>query len=455
MNMKYLFALIIFLLCVKHQQSAPTSTDLEDISLSKKVKELSKLGEEYVVEEIEKALLGVKQMKKIIERNEEKHENIQKSLKKTKEENQEAVRLFEDINEKLNEAESQCKQSLKAEWEGCEACLEGSCIKFFTNSCSQQDLETFVVKAQQLSKEPPPMSLISGIIEDKYKSDHYMSVQLSQKESLFSQLVSEAHTLFNQSIAYFKNLHSGFNGSFQNFFLSNFNKLDMGTSTIMPDRDPVIVSDNFEHWDFSAFLQGLYEFGQSVFEIMTDVLVTMYKKFNGDVKDGYIPLQESPVHLRSVPSKILCNELQNASECLLLQKRCRLCYESVMKDCPDVIELHFKSEAAFKLVNVSQQQYEDVVRIMQQHTDEMFNLVSEMKDEFGWVTEHTKVTSGSDSIFSIERVSLIPNTDTVVEARIFSSNAFIIRVPAGIEVDNPQFIQYVVDKSLAHYKNNF
>ncbi|CAJ0950339.1 unnamed protein product, partial [Ranitomeya imitator] len=87
-NMKYLFALMIYLLCLKHQQGAPTSRDLEDKSLSKKIKALSKVGEEYVVQEIKKALMGVKQMKKLMERNEEKHENILKSLKKTKEENQ-------------------------------------------------------------------------------------------------------------------------------------------------------------------------------------------------------------------------------------------------------------------------------------------------------------------------------------------------------------------------------
>ncbi|XP_056374495.1 clusterin-like protein 1 [Hyla sarda] len=447
--MKYLIVLIIYLLCLKYQQSAPTSTDLEDISLSKKVKALSKLGEELVVDEIRKALMGIKHMKKIIERNEAKHENILKSLKKTKEESQEAVRLLQDINEKLNEAESQCKQSLKAEWEACEACLDGSCIKFFINSCSQQDLETFVVK--ELSKEPSPMSLISGSTEEEYKSKHYMAAQLSKKESLFSQLMSEARTLFNQSIAFFKNFHNGFNESFPIFFLSDFNTLNVST----PYKDPVIISDYFEHWDFSGLLQSVYEFGQSVFEMMTDVFVTMYKKFSGDLKDGYLPLQESPVHLRSMPSKILCNELQNASECLLFQKTCQQCYESVMKDCADVIELHFKSEAAFKLVNVSQEQYEDIARLMQQHTDEMFNLVSQMKDEYGWVTEHNNVTSGSDTIFSIERVSLSPNKDTIVEARIFSSNTFIIRVPANTEVDNPQFIQYIVDKALEHHKNNF
>ncbi|XP_072008204.1 clusterin-like protein 1 [Engystomops pustulosus] len=452
--MKCLLALMIYLLCLKSHQSAPTSTDLEDSSLSKKMKVLSKVGEEYVVEEIRKALMGVKQMKIIMEQNEEKHENILKSLAKTKEENQEAVKLFEDINEKLNEAETQCKQSLKTEWGGCKACLEWPCIKFYTNSCSQQDLQTFAVKAQQLFKDPPPLSLISGNIEEKYKSEHYMAVQLSQKENLFSQLMSDVGALFNRSITFFKNFHNSFNESFQNLFPSHFNQLDDSTSNMIPDRDPVIISDYFEHWDFSGLLKSLYDFGQSVFEIMADVFSMMYKKIRGHLNDSDLPLQESSLHLRSMPSKIVCNELQNTSDCLLFQKRCQLCYESVMKECPDVIELHLKSEASFKLVNISRSQYEDVVQLVQQHTDETFNLVSQMKDEFGWVTEHTNITNGSGTIFNIYTVSLRPNSDTVVEARIFSSDNFIIRVPASIEVDSPQFIQYIVDKSLELHKNN-
>ncbi|XP_077123811.1 clusterin-like protein 1 [Ranitomeya variabilis] len=450
--MKYLFALMIYLLCLKHQQSAPTSTDLEDKSLSKKIKALSKVGEEYVVQEIKKALMGVKQMKKLMERNEEKHENILKSLKKTKEENKEAVRLFEDIIEKLNEAEIQCRQSLNTEWEGCKSCLEWSCIKFYANSCSHQELQTFVVK---LLKESPSISLISRNTEEEYKSEYYMAAQPSKKKSMFSQLKTDVSTLFNKSVAFFRNYHNGFNESFQNNFFSDFNQLNVNNSTTMPDRDQVIISNYFEHWDFPGLLQSLYEFGQSIFEIMADVFVIMFKKFNGDLNETYMPLQDSPVHPRSMPSKILCNELQNASECLLFQKRCQLCYESVMKDCPDVIELHLKSEAALKLVNVSRQQYDDVTQIVQQHTEESFNLANQMKKQFGWVTEQTNRTSDTDSVFNIEKVSFSPNTDSVVEARIFSSNNFIILVPANIEVDSPQFIQYIVDKSLEHHKNNF
>ncbi|KAM4029088.1 clusterin-like protein 1 [Anomaloglossus baeobatrachus] len=451
--MKYLFALMIYLLSLKHQQSAPTSTELEDKSLSKKIKALSKVGEEYVVQEIRKALVGVKQMKKIMERNEEKHENILKSLKKTKDENEEAERLFEDINEKLNEAEIQCRQSLIPEWEGCKSCLEWSCIKFYTNSCSQQELQTFVVKAQL--KESPPKSLISGDMEEEFKSEHYMAFQLSKKKSFYSQLMSDISTIFNKSIAFFKNSHNGFNESFQNNFFSDFNQLNINNSNMVTDRDHVIISNYFQHWDFSGLLQSLYEFGQSVFEIVAEIFVLMFKKFNGELNDPYMSPQESPVHPRSMPSKELCNELQNSSECLLFQKRCQLCYESVMKDCPDVIELHLKSEAAFKLVNVSRQQYDDVTHIVQEHNEEMFSLVSQMKDQFGWVSEHTNITSDTNSIFSIEKVLLSPNTDTIVEARIFSSNTFIILVPASIDVDSPQFLHYIVDKSLEYHKNNF
>ncbi|XP_075069488.1 clusterin-like protein 1 [Mixophyes fleayi] len=459
--MKYLFALITCLLCLKHQQSAPTSKELEDSSLSKKMRALSKHGEEYVEQEVKKALLGVKQMKKIMERNEEKHENILKSLRKTKEEKMETVRLFEDINEKLSEAETQCKQLLKNKWDVCKACFEWSCITFYTNSCSQQGLQTFLVKAQESFKKWPPLNLISENVEEKIMGEYYMAAQLSQSESTFSQLMNDVSAMFNQSIAFFRNFRLEFDQSFQNFFLADINRLDMETTSIVPDQKPVVTLADFDHWDFSSLFQGLYEFGQTIFGVIGDAFVMMYSNFSNDAEGSYVPLPEVPAYLKFVPSKMVCNDLQNASECSLFQERCQLCYEPVMKDCPDVVELLMKSEEAYKLVHLSTKQYEDVVQLVQQHTDDTLNLVTQMKDRFGWVTQHSNMTSATDTIFNIEKVSFSPNIenpalyDTVAEVRIFTSPSFIIRVPYNLDIDSTQFIQYISDKALEHHKNNF
>ncbi|XP_072267452.1 clusterin-like protein 1 isoform X2 [Pyxicephalus adspersus] len=458
-NIPYFFGLTTFLLCLKHPQTAPVSPTLEEGALGKKLKALSKLGEDYVADEVKKALLGIKEMKKTIEINEEQHEHILKSLKKTKEEKEEAVRLFQDIDEKLSEVEMQCKQLLKTQWDGCQVCLERSCITFYTNSCSQQGLQASNVKDHGLLKEWPPLSLNTESIEEKYTSEYYMAAQMSQAEGMFSKLMADVGLIFNKSIVLFTNFQKTFDESFQKLFLSDVK--DPETNTTVSGRDPVIISNNFEHWEFSSLFQGLYEFGQTVFVVMSDILVMMYKNLNSDSEDIYIPMQEAPVYLKSTPSNTKCNKLQNVTACLLLQERCQLCFESVTKECPDVIELHIKSEAALKLVNVSAQQYEDVVQLSQQHTDDIFNLVCQIKEEYGWVAEYTNMTSGTEELFSIEKVSLSPNTenlnvyDTVVDVRIFSSPSVAIRLPANADIDSQEFIQYVAKKALQYYKHNF
>ncbi|XP_063779637.1 clusterin-like protein 1 [Pseudophryne corroboree] len=460
--MKCLFTLITCLLCWRHQQSAPASTELENSSLSKDMKALSQRGEEYVEQEVMKALLGVKQMKTIVEINEEKHEKILKSLRKTKEEKMETVRLFEDINEELSEAETQCKQLLKNNWDICKACLEWSCITFYTNSCSQQGLQTLLIKAQESFKTWPPLSISYENVGGKKKSEYYMAAQVSETESVFSQLIHDVNTLFNQSILFFKNFQYEFDESFQNSFLSDVSHLDMDTNhttTTVPDRKSVIVLANFEHWDLSEFLQSLYEFGQSILEVISNVFSMMYNKFCNGSEGSYAPLQASPGHLRSEPSNMMCGDLHNASECLLFQERCQLCYGPVMEDCPDAIELLMKLEEASKLVQLSTNQYEEVVQLVQQHTDETSNLVKQLIDRFGWVARHSNMTSATDTMFNIEMVSLSPNTenpalyDIVSEVRIFTPPNVIIRVPASFDVDSTEFIQYIADKALEHHKN--
>ncbi|XP_040209973.1 clusterin-like protein 1 [Rana temporaria] len=457
-HITYIFGLTTFLLCLKLHQTAPLSPALEVGALGKKLRALSKLGEDYVEDEVKKALMGIKQMKETMEINEEKHENILKSLKKTKEEKEEAVRLFQDISEKLSEVEMQCKQLLQTQWDGCQVCLDRSCITFYTNSCSQQGLQAFIVKDHELFKEWPP-SLNTESTEVKNTGEYYMTAQLSQAEDMFSKLISDVGLIFNRSTVFFTNFQKAFDESFQKLFLSDVKHPE--TTTTVPRKDPVIISDYFEHWEFSSLVQGLYEFGQTFFEAMSDFVITMFKKLNSDSEDLYIPMEEVPANLKTTPENPKCNKLQNATECSLFQERCQLCFETVTKDCPDVIELHLKSESALKLVNVSSHQYDDVVQLSQQYNDDMFNIVSQMKEEYGWVAEHTNTTSGTKTLFSIEKVSSSPSTkdqnvyDTVVEVKIFASPNVVIRLPANVDIDSQEFIPYVAKKALEHYKHNF
>lgn len=59
---------------------------------------------------------------------------------------QEAAKLAQEVTEKLEEAEEQCKESLQTEWEECRPCLEDACKNFYTSTC-RRGFATFHTKA--------------------------------------------------------------------------------------------------------------------------------------------------------------------------------------------------------------------------------------------------------------------------------------------------------------------
>ncbi|CAH2284901.1 Hypothetical predicted protein [Pelobates cultripes] len=456
--MKLFILLLTSLLWLNYIQTAPTSEEHNRID-SKKLKVLSKIGEEYVEHEIKIALQGIRQMKKVMEANEVKHENILKSLRKTAEEKEEAETLYEDVNQRLNLAETQCKDLMKTSWETCKACLEKSCLKFYIITCSQVGLQAFATKVQEIFKEWSPFTAIlqNGEVKELSESTKKQVTQLNQADVSFSKMMSNVSNLFNQSIQFFKNLHEGFDISFQNMFMGDVKIPDDEAPNTGP-KSPEIMS----HWNISGWVQSFCNFSQAVFEGVTDVVLKIYQDFTRESKGPFTQLDESASHYDDLMSdKMVCKELQNSTGCLQFQERCQLCYDTFTKDCPDVMELLVKSEAAYKLVNMSEQQYGDLVQLVQQHTEDTVDTVTRMKERFGWVAEHTNLTYGSDHIFSIDKVSSSPSieypaiNETFVDVNVLSAPTFTIKVPASIDVESPQFMQYVAEKALERYKKNF
>ncbi|KAJ8378867.1 hypothetical protein AAFF_G00233690 [Aldrovandia affinis] len=99
------------------------------------LKEMSQEGEKYVGEEMKRALMGVKQMKELMERNEEKHNHLMKTLRHSSEKKKGAAQLAQEVEQKLGEAEQHCQESLKTSWEECRPCLEETCKNFYTSTC--------------------------------------------------------------------------------------------------------------------------------------------------------------------------------------------------------------------------------------------------------------------------------------------------------------------------------
>lgn len=77
---------------------------------------------------------------------------------------------------------------------------------------------------------------------------------------------------------------------------------------------------------------------------------------------------------------------------------------SSLLDCPDVPELHTKVDEALELVNISHQQYAQVLQMTQHHLEDTTYLMEKMREEFGWVADLANQAPGAENIFDSTKV---------------------------------------------------
>uniref|UniRef100_A0A8C0J3W0 Clusterin n=1 Tax=Chelonoidis abingdonii TaxID=106734 RepID=A0A8C0J3W0_CHEAB len=438
-NMKLCWLFLIYLLWLRGHQCAPIKE--EEINPWEHLKILSEAGEKYVDEEVKKALVGIKQMKVIMERNEDKHVHLMKTLKKSSGEKQEALRLMDEVKEQLEEEERQCQVSLRNLWDECKTCLESNCMRFYT-TC-QHGLSTFTSKVRRKSASTDVFLHIQDQGKDLQLNEkpEKEDAQLVQMEDLFSQLLSDMSTIFDKSFAFFKQMQKEFDQSFQIYFKSD---LDLTEPYYLPafPEEPIRNSGFQKDGGMPGFLQIFFDFSKTLFEGISEVITEAFDEYTDSTRD----LTE-----------------QAKGKLILCKKRVQLWVAKLISNhCPNVPELHIKFDEAVKLVNVSGEQYEQILQVIQRHTEDTSNLLSKMKERFGWVSELSNMTIGPENIFNIVKVSpSVQGTDssslneTVVHVNILTSPTFTIKVPHDLVIGSSEFIEFVAGKALQLYKQIF
>uniref|UniRef100_A0A8B9RUL4 Clusterin-like protein 1 n=1 Tax=Accipiter nisus TaxID=211598 RepID=A0A8B9RUL4_9AVES len=280
--MKSSWLFIIYVLWLNGYQCAPTRQ--EETNLRENLKLLSEVGEKYVDEEVKKALIGIKQMKIMMERNEDKHVNLMKTLKKSSEEKQ---------------------------------------------------VEDF------LRKIPP---LIFTFHEDQGKDIQFNGkpekedTQLVKMEDLFSQLLLDMGSIFDRSFIFFKQMQKEFDQSFQTYFMSD---LDLNVSPSMPalPEDTPRNDGSQKVWGIPGFLQIVFDFSKTVFEGVTDVITEVFDEYRDNRRN--VPEQAKDPDRSGTFSKIvsghqrpLCRELrENSSGCPQFRERCQKCQDNLLHEC--------------------------------------------------------------------------------------------------------------------------
>ncbi|XP_025862255.2 clusterin-like protein 1 [Vulpes vulpes] len=458
-----LLVFTVYLLWLKDCHCAPTWKDKTDMHGN--LKGFSKAGDIDVDEEVKKALIGMKQMKIMMERREEEHTNLMKTLKKCKEEKQEALKLMNEVQEHLEKEESLCQVSLTDSWDECKSCLESNCMRFHTTcqpswSSMKNTVEQFFRNIYQYLfpfDEDNEKDLPVG---EKFIEE---DAQVAQIENVFSQLTVDVRFLFNRSLNVFKQMQQEFDQTFQSYFMSD---TDLMQPNFLPalSKEPRKKEDPVQSWDIPSFFQLFYNFSLSIYH---SISTTITKTLNA-IED--LPKQDNDSNHGSLSSKILPVQHrgpygefgQNLSECFQFHARCQKCQDYLWEDCPDVPELHTKVDEALELVNISHQQYAQVLQMTQHHLEDTTYLMEKMREEFGWVADLANQASGAENIF--DSTKMLPNIhegnfskqdEMMIDLSILSSPNFTLKIPLEESAETSNFISYMLEKAVQHFKKHF
>ncbi|XP_037662239.1 clusterin-like protein 1 [Choloepus didactylus] len=457
-----LLVFIVYLLWLKDCHCAPTWKD--KTAFSGNLKSFSEAGEIDADEEVRKALVGIKQMKIMMERRGEEHTNLMKTLKKCRAEKQEALQLMNEVQEHLEEEERLCQVALKDSWDQCKSCLESNCMRFYTTcqpswSSVKNTIEQFFRKMYQF---------LFPFHEDKEKDFPVgekpieEDAQLAQIEDVFSQLTVDVHSLFNSSFNIFKWMQQEFDQAFQSYFLSD---ADLIEPYVFPavSKGPTETADLLQSWDLPYFFQLFCNFSLSVYESVSELITETLNAIEDSPKHDKDPDHGGPSS-KTLPVQHggLCAGLgQDVSGCLKFHERCQKCQDYLWENCPDVPELHTKLDEAFELVNVSNQQYAQILQITQHHLEDTTDLMEQMREQFGWVSELANQILETENIFSPIKIVSVPEGNvsdrdkTMTDLSILPSPNSTLKIPLEESAQSSNFIDYVVAKALEHFKEHF
>nr|XP_046212126.1 LOW QUALITY PROTEIN: clusterin-like protein 1 [Oncorhynchus gorbuscha] len=467
-KMRALLILTLYIssLGVLHCGPDPSPTELsEDV-----LQGLSRDGERYVDEEMKRALFGVKRMKEVMEKNQEKHEHLMKTLKESSDKRKGAVQLATEVELKLQKAEEQCHDSLRTSFMECRPCLEDTCKTFYTSTC-RRGFSSFSFKVEEFfrklsSQLETPDQVVNqnqdNLTQTQNSDDP--DLELVRLNASFSQMQGKMSSLHNRSTELVNNMHQEFGHGFWVAFTTKLKPEPLSPTQESPSGGFFMGMGRLGSMGLDDVLEEVYDFGRAVVEDFSDAMTDVLDEMQEAVDEESWQQRESfpswswvPVPF---PDMYLCRQLRRqVAECWQLQRLCESCQDTLVKECPSVRELHSALEETYIVLNTSRLQYEEMLQVVQKHTDDTRTWLNAMEAKYGWVTQLTNGTLGPQYIFGVSAVILQVRDngfkgDTRVVLNILNSPSLTLSVPAELEVQDSAFIQYVAQEALAHYKQS-
>uniref|UniRef100_A0A672H9Z5 Clusterin n=1 Tax=Salarias fasciatus TaxID=181472 RepID=A0A672H9Z5_SALFA len=447
------WTVLLATLTVLHSAAAdPPDSVPEDI-----LKKLSADGEKLVDEEVKRALYGVKQMKEAMLLNQQKHQHLMKSLRHSGDKKKGAAQLARDVTEKLQEAEEACKHSLQAEWEQCRPCLEDACKSFYTSACRRR-FAAFHAKVgaffQRISERFSSRQLAaeSGDILVNQGLDS-TDLDVDRIEDSFNRLLRRVSWLVERSAGLVSRMSSRLDRALQTAFL-NQTRAPAAPPTLDP-LDPARDSGFMQGVGLEEVLESFFDFGKSVVEEFGAVVTRVFDDLQQAAEQESAP--------QVLQDRQLCRSLRRqTSECWRLQTQCRACQGTLLTECPSVQELHVELEEASQLLEVSRDQYQEVLSIVRRHADDTVGWLSAVASELSWLGRAVSDGGAPQNIFTVTKVrsSAVAldgqdegeePADRRVELNILNS-PLSLTLPGQLQPLHPAFIQQLVQDALLQYK---
>lgn len=422
----------------------PSKDDLNAISLQ---------GEKYLDEQIENAVNGVKEMKSVMQKSSEDHQKFLDDLEKTKEKKEEAMRVAQEMEAKLEQEEEVCNETMKALWEECKPCLKNTCVKYYSRTCSSGSGMVGRQLEEMLNRTSPFSIWINGEkIDDLMQEGQRQNKEFKNLEEKYTEMADGVDTIFSDSMKVADHVHH----SPPVFYFPNF----LGPYTRHSRSIRSLFHDPFHN--FQSMFSPMMGMGRNFFSSMGSMM---------DIDPDTAPNEDGSVNEDVVITKpfgngrMTCREIRrNSAGCLKFRDECQKCKDIQHIDCsgkrPLEGPLKKELEDALAIAERFTQQYNNLLKRFEEQMFNTSSIVDMLNREFGWVSSLVNNTRGD--VFRVQMVNCKDTEEkpgeekkpgeTNVSVQLFDGPAMNFTVSGDIPWTDPKFSEVVAQEALDRYK---
>ncbi|XP_075454844.1 clusterin isoform X1 [Ascaphus truei] len=417
------------------------------------LKQVSVEGSKYITTQFENALNGVKEMKLLMDKTGEDHQEILNTLEETKKNKEEALKQAMESEQLLAEKQEACNETMLALWEECKPCLKQTCVSFYSKTCRSGSGLVGRQFEEFLNRSSPFSILVNGEkIDTLTREDEKQHMTLEDLEAGYSTVEDSVEDIFQESMKAFRHMkpffpnpfRGGFGEPLRDPFIQPHLSFPFSVSATRRERSP-----SFEPF-FSGHFESLFKAAQKMMErshqLAQGPLLNGRDSREGNVTDG----------------KTTCKELRrNSAGCLKMRDKCEKCKEILAIDCSGKDLMHGRLQEKFEdsvhLAEKFTRQYDE---LLQKFSERMLNttsLLEQLNKQFGWVSRLANITDNKDGIFKVTTAYSTSGSggapsDTTVTVQLFDSEPFTFTVPGNILMEDPKFSDLLAQEALKRYK---